>query len=279
MDRDPTLDLSSAAMNASERLQATWSGSGDRVVLLSHGFGSDQTAWDPIRPALDAHYRVLSYNLAGCGDDGARSYDPEVHGSLFGYADDLLALLAEQACQRVSYVGHSVSGMIGMIAATARPELFERLVLLQPSPRYLNDAATGYVGGFEQDDLNTLYNAMATNYQSWAAGFVPMVMGVDDQHALARFSATLFKIRPDIARHILRMIFQTDHRGVAPRVRTPTYFLHSRKDAAVPVEVAQWLHEQTTGSVSEILELEGHLPHLTQPEAVAAAVLRHLQAA
>lgn len=249
------------------------------MVLLSHGFGSDQTAWDPIRPALDAHYRALSYNLAGCGDDGARSYDPEVHGSLFGYADDLLALLAEQACQRVSYVGHSVSGMIGMIAATARPELFERLVLLQPSPRYLNDAATGYVGGFEQDDLNTLYNAMATNYQSWAAGFVPMVMGVDDQHALARFSATLFKIRPDIARHILRMIFQTDHRGVAPRVRTPTYFLHSRKDAAVPVEVAQWLHEQTTGSVSEILELEGHLPHLTQPEAVAAAVLRHLQAA
>ena len=104
------------------------------MVLLSHGFGSDQTAWDPIRPALDAHYRVLSYNLAGCGDDGARSYDPEVHGSLFGYADDLLALLAEQACQRVSYVGHSVSGMIGMIAATARPELFERLVLLQPSP-------------------------------------------------------------------------------------------------------------------------------------------------
>lgn len=265
-------------MTASERLQATWSGAGDRVVVLSHGFGSDQTAWSHIRPALDAHFRVLSYNLAGCGDDGARSYQPEVHASLFGYADDLLALLDEQQVQPVSYVGHSVSGMIGMLAASARPELFERLVLLQPSPRYLNDAATGYVGGFEQGDLDGLYTAMATNYQSWAAGFVPMVMGVDDAHVLARFSETLFKIRPDIARHILRMIFQSDHRNVVPRLTTPTHFIHSRKDVAVPLDVAQWLHAQLPDSVSEILELEGHLPHLTQPDVVAAAVLRHLSA-
>lgn len=248
------------------------------MVLLSHGFGSDQSAWNHIRPALDAHFRVLSYNLAGCGDEGARSYNPQVHSSLFGYADDLLALISEQQLQQVSYVGHSVSGMIGMIAAAARPELFERLVLLQPSPRYLNDAATGYRGGFEQSDLDGLYAAMATNYQSWAAGFVPMVMGVDDQHVLARFSETLFKIRPDIARHILRMIFQSDHRDVISRVTMPTHFIHSRKDVAVPVEVAQWLHAHLPGSVSEILELEGHLPHLTQPEAVATAVLRHLSA-
>lgn len=265
-------------MTITKHLQATWSGAGDRVVLLSHGFGSDQTSWDYIRPALEAHFRVLSYNLAGCGDDGARSYDPEVHGTLFGYADDLLALITEQQVPQVSYVGHSVSGMIGMIAATYRPELFERLVLLQPSPRYLNDAASGYVGGFEQGDLDALYAAMATNYQSWAAGFVPMVMGVDDQHVLARFSATLFKMRPDIARHILRMIFQSDHRSIVPRVTTPTHFIHSRKDVAVPVEVAHWLHAQTPGSVAEILELEGHLPHLTQPELVATALLRHLRA-
>ncbi|PIF26655.1 sigma-B regulation protein RsbQ [Acidovorax sp. 56] len=265
-------------MTISQRLQATWSGNGERVLALSHGFGSDQTAWNQIRPALDAGFRVLSYNLAGCGDEGASSYKPEVHGSLFGYADELLALLDEQGLQKVSYVGHSVSGMIGMIAASARPELFERLVLLQPSPCYLNDAVTGYVGGFQQGDLDALYAAMATNYQSWAAGFVPMVMGVDDAHVLARFSETLFKIRPDIARHILRMIFQSDHRDLVPRVITPTHFLHSRKDAAVPVDVAQWLHAQIPGSVLEILELEGHLPHLTQPAVVANAVLRHLAA-
>lgn len=263
-------------MTISERLHATWSGNGNRVVVLSHGFGSDKGAWDHIRPALDAHFRVLSYNLAGCGDGGAHSYNPEAHGTLFGYADDLLALLAEQQLLAVNYVGHSVSGMIGMIAATARPEVFERLVLLQPSPRYLNDAATGYVGGFDQGDLDGLYTAMATNYQSWVAGFAPMVMGVDEARVLTRFSETLFKIRPDIARHILRMIFQSDHRSVVSRVAVPTHFIHSRKDVAVPIEVAQWLHAQLPSSMSEILELEGHLPHLTQPDAVTAAVLRHL---
>lgn len=263
-------------MTATERLHATWSGIGDRVVLLSHGFGSDQGAWNHIRPALDAHFRVLSYDLAGCGDDGASSYHPDVHSTLFGYADDLLALIAEQQLQAVRYVGHSVSGMVGMIASTVRPDAFERLVLLQASPRYLNDPTTGYVGGFEQADLDDLYSAMATNYQSWAAGFVPMVMGVDDTHVLARFSETLFKIRPDIARHILRTIFQSDHRMIVPRVPVPTHFLHSREDVAVPDAVARWLHAQLPGSMSEMLEIEGHMPHLTQPDQVGAAVLRHL---
>lgn len=260
----------------SDRLQPTWSGAGDRVVLLGHGFGSDQSAWKYIRPALDARFRVLSYNLAGCGDDGARSFKPEVHYSLFGYADDLLRLLDEQAVERVFYVGHSVSGMIGMIAASGRPALFERLVLLQPSPRYLNDPVAGYMGGFEQADLDGLYAAMATNYQSWAAGFIPMVMGVAEEHVLARFSETLFKMRPDIARLILRTIFQSDHRDVVARVEVPTHFIHSRKDVAVPVDVAQWLHANLKGSTSEMLELEGHLPHLTQPALVEAALLRHL---
>ena len=263
-------------MRIANRLRATWSGVGSRVVVLSHRFGLDQTSWDDLRPALDARFRVLSYNLAGCGDDGSISYHRDVHASLFGYADDLLALLDEERAQAVTYVGHSVSGMIGMIAAVARPEFFERLILLQPSPRYLNDPDAGYVGGFEQSDLNALYVAMATNYQTWAAGFVPMVMAADDQHVLSRFSETLFKIRPDIARHILKMIFQSDHRAVVPRVPVPTHFIHSRKDMAVPLDVAQWLHAQLPGSTSEVLELEGHMPHLTQPDVVRDALMRLL---
>lgn len=263
-------------MTVSGRLKATWSGTGSHVVVLSHGFGLDQTSWDYLRNTLDEHYRVISYNLPGCGDDGARSYNHKVHSSLFGYADDLLALLQEEDLRAVSYIGHSVSGMIGMIAAVARPEHFSRLILLQPSPRYLNDPSTGYVGGFEQTDLDALYEAMATNYQSWAAGFVPMVVGVDDSHILARFSEALFKIRPDIARLILKMIFQTDHRNVVPRVKIPTHFIHSRKDVAVPVNVAQWLHAQLPGSTSDILELEGHTPHISRPEVTLNTLLRYL---
>lgn len=263
-------------MSIANRLKATWSGDGSHVVVLSHGFGLDQTSWADLRPALDVQFRVLSYNLAGCGDEGASSYHHDVHNSLFGYADDLLALLDEAQAQKVSYVGHSVSGMIGMIAAVARPDCFERLILLQPSPRYLNDPDTGYVGGFEQGDLDALYEAMATNYQTWAAGFIPMVMGVQDQHVLSRFSQTLFKIRPDIASHILKMIFQADHRGIVPRVPVPTHFIHSRKDVAVPVEVARWLPAHLPGSTSETLDLEGHMPHLTQPLIVLDALMRQL---
>lgn len=263
-------------MRVTQRLKATWSGVGSHVVVLSHGFGLDQTSWSDLRPTLDARFRVLSYNLAGCGDDGASSYHRDMHNSLFGYADDLLALLDDAQVQKVSYVGHSVSGMIGMIAAVARPDCFQRLILLQPSPRYLNDPDAGYVGGFEQGDLDALYEAMAMNYQTWAAGFVPMVMGVDDQHVLSRFSETLFKIRPDIARHILRMIFQSDHRVIVPRVSVPTHFIHSRKDVAVPLDVARWLHAHLPGSTSETLELEGHMPHLTQPVVVLDALMRHL---
>lgn len=263
-------------MSIANRLKATWSGDGSHVVVLSHGFGLDQTSWADLRPALDVQFRVLSYNLAGCGDEGASSYHHDVHNSLFGYADDLLTLLDEAQVQKVSYVGHSVSGMIGMIAAVARPDCFERLILLQPSPRYLNDPDTGYVGGFEQGDLDALYEAMATNYQTWAAGFIPMVMGVQDQHVLSRFSQTLFKIRPDIASHILKMIFQADHRGIVPRVPVPTHFIHSRKDVAVPVEVARWLPAHLPGSTSETLDLEGHMPHLTQPLIVLEALMRQL---
>ena len=267
---------SEVIMSIAERLKATWSGVGTHVVVLSHGFGLDQTSWADLRLALDARFRVLSYNLAGCGDDGVSSYHPDVHNSLFGYADDLLALLDETQAHKVSYVGHSVSGMIGLIAAVARPDCFRRLILLQPSPRYLNDPGTGYVGGFEQSDLDMLYEAMATNYQTWAAGFVPMVMGVNDQHLLSQFSETLFKIRPDIAGRILKMIFQSDHRAIVPRISVPTHLIHSRTDVAVPMEVARWLHARLPGSTSETLELAGHMPHLTQPLVVLDAVMRHL---
>lgn len=263
-------------MSVARRLKLTKSGSGPHTVVLGHGFGLDQTTWDDLRPALNSRFTVLSYNLAGCGDDGASSYHRDIHGSLFGFADDLLALLDEEGLTAVSYVGHSVSGMIGMISAVARPECFERLVLLQPSPRYLNDSGAGYFGGFEQSDLDALYEAMATNYQSWAAGFVPMVMGVDDTHVLRKFSDALFKMRPDIARLILKMIFQTDHRAVVPRVTVPTHLIHSRQDVAVPVEVAHWLHSNLLGSTLEILELEGHTPHLSQPDIVLDALLRYL---
>jgi sigma-B regulation protein RsbQ len=238
--------------------------------VLSHGFGTDQSAWEPLRPWLDAHFRVASFDLAGCGPEGEASYDPRRHGSLYGYADDLITILDELQIRECIYVGHSASGMIGAAAATARPDLFRQLVMIGASPRYLNDE--GYVGGFEQEDLNGVYGAMAANYQAWVAGFAPAVVGVGDDEAVADFSRTLFQMRPDIALSTLRTIFQSDLREVASRLERPAILLQTRKDMAVPGAVARWLHSHIDRSSLDIIDAEGHLPHMTAPDAIRQAL-------
>jgi sigma-B regulation protein RsbQ len=254
-----------------ERLNGTLTGAGDAVVVLSHGFGTDQTAWGAIRPWLDQRFRVVSFDLAGAGPGGEASYDFRRHDTLFGFADDLLEVLAELDVERCVYVSHSVSGMIGAAAAVARPEAFATLVMIGASPRYLNEP--GYRGGFDQPDLDQLYDGMAANFQAWGAGFAPAVVGVPDNEAVHEFCRTLFLIRPDIALATSRTIFQSDMRAIAERLERPTHFLQTARDLAVPPEVAAWLHRHVDGSTLDILDAQGHLPHMTAP----AEVLRLLE--
>ena len=253
------------------QLNGTITGSGDDVVVLSHGFGTDQTAWAAIRPWLDERFRVVSFDLAGAGAGGEASYDFRRHDTLFGFADDLLDVLAELDVERCTYISHSVSGMIGAAAAVARPEAFARLVLIGASPRYLNEP--GYRGGFDQSDLDQLYDGMAANFQAWGAGFAPAVVGVPDNEAVDEFCRTLFLIRPDIALATCRTIFQSDMRTIADRLERPTHLLQTANDLAVPAEVAGWLHRHVDGSTLDIMDARGHLPHMTAP----AEVIRHLE--
>ncbi len=239
--------------------------------MLSHGFGTDQTAWEAIRPWLDQRFRVISFDLAGAGPSGEASYDFRRHDTLLGFADDLLDVLDELEVERCTYVGHSVSGMIGVAAAVARPEAFAKLVLIGASPRYLNEP--GYRGGFDQSDLDQLHDGMAANFQAWGAGFAPAVVGVPDNAAVHEFCRTLFLIRPDIALATSRTIFQSDMRAIAERLERPTHLLQTANDLAVPQEVAAWLHRHIDGSTLDIMEAWGHLPHMTAP----AEVIRHLQ--
>jgi sigma-B regulation protein RsbQ len=158
-------------------------GEGKEILVLAHGYGTDQTAWSRILPWAREHFRVILFDLAGVGPNGSASYDEARHASLHGYADDLIAILSDAAVQRCTYLGHSVSGMVGLLAAITRPDLFERMVFIAASPRYLNDPTAGYVGGFEQTDVDALYAAMAINFGAWAAGFAPAVVGVPDHPA------------------------------------------------------------------------------------------------
>lgn len=260
-----------------ETLHGRITGNGTRTVVLSHGFGTDQSAWDALRPALDAHFRVVSYNLAGAGPNGEASYDHRRHSSLYGFADDLVAILDELGIDSCIYIGHSVSGMIGAAAAAVRPEPFRRLILIGASPRYLDEP--GYEGGFTREGLEALHAGMAANFQAWGAGFAPAVVGVPGHKAVDEFCRTLFQMRPDIALAISRTIFQSDMREIATRLERPTHIVQASRDVAVPMFVAQWLHRHIDGSTLDAIEAEGHLPHMTAPDEVLRVIERRLDLA
>lgn len=257
-----------------ETLRGRRAGTGNPVLVLSHGFGTDQDAWTSLRPWFEARFDIVSFDLAGCGPMGAESYDFERHGSMFGYADDLVELMDELGLQRCTYVGHSMSCMIGAAAASARPDLFERMVMIGASPRYLNDA--DYVGGFEQENLDQLFESMAANYQAWVAGFAPIVVGVDDREAIADFSRTLFQMRPDIALNTSRTIFESDMRQAVLRVTTPVHLIQTSADIAVPIQVGEWLAGAIPNASLDIIDAAGHLPHMTAPAEVIRILERHL---
>lgn len=185
---------------------------------------------------------------------------------MFGYADDLVGLMEELDLRDCIYVGHSMGCMIGAAAAVARPDLFKRLVMIAPSPRYLNDG--DYVGGFVQEDLDELFDCMAANYQAWVAGFAPMVVGVDDDQAIADFARTLFGMRPDIALNTSRTIFASDMREIVSQLSTPVHLIQTSQDIAVPAAVAEWLARSIEKATLDIIEASGHLPHITAPSAV-----------
>jgi len=221
-----------------------------------------------------ADHRVLLFDLPGAGPLLPVDFDPKNYRSLSAFADDLLALLDEIGLRKATYVGHSVSGMIGVLAAIEDPERFDRMILLNASPRYLDDV--GYRGGFSRPDLEGLFEAMASNYQSWVAGFAPIAIGGDVPGAVEDFSAGLLAMRPDVALRIARTIFESDVRHLLPLLRVPTVLIHAHGDVAVPEEVAHYMKAHIPQSNLDWIEAKGHLPHLSAPVEVAATLRGHL---
>lgn len=256
------------------RHKAKLIGTGAKLVVFSHGLGNDQRAWERVINRLSEDICALVFDLPGAGPLLPADFDAEDYNSVADYADDLLALLDELQVHDCTYVGHSVSGMIGILAAIEDPARFERLILLNSSPRYLN--TEGYVGGFDAEELDALFSAMSANYQAWVAGFAPMAIGVDVPQAIVDFSAGLLAMRPDITAKIARMIFTSDLRHLLPLVSVPTLLIHAREDMAVPAAVGQYLHDNIAGSRLEWIDTPGHLPHLTTPDAVAAVLRANL---
>ncbi|KAJ6419790.1 hypothetical protein OIU84_029833 [Salix udensis] len=252
-------------------------GSGEQVIVLAHGFGTDQSVWKHLIPHVVDEYKVILYDNMGAGTTNPDYFDFNRYSTLEGYAYDLLAILEELKVESCILVAHSVSSVIGAIASISRPELFSKIVMLSASPRYLNDA--DYFGGFEQEDLDQLFEAMQSNYKAWCSGFAPLAVGGDmDSVAVQEFSRTLFNMRPDIALSVAQTIFQSDMRSILHMVKVPCHILQSMKDLAVPVVVSEYLHQNLGGeSIVEVMSSDGHLPQLSSPDIVIPVLLKHIR--
>lgn len=245
------------------------------TMVFAHGFGTDQTAWQKVSSAFTDDYRIVLYDNVGAGNADPSAFSPNKYDTLHSYANDLLDICKELQVEDAIMVGHSVSGMISTLAAIKSPEHFSKMVLVGASPRYLND--TNYIGGFTQEALNGLYDAMANNYYAWISGFAPAAMANADRPQLAEsFAQTLSSIRPDIAQSVARVIFQSDHRTDLPKLHVDTLLLQTKQDIAVPMYVAQYLNANIKNSKLKVVEAEGHFPHISAPDEIITAIKEYI---
>jgi sigma-B regulation protein RsbQ len=258
-------------------VQVTGAADGPPLVL-AHGFGCDQGMWRHVTPAFEGTHRVVLFDHVGAGQSDLSAYDPQRYSRLQAYAEDVVELIESLALPPVVFVGHSVSAMIGVLAAADRPELFVRLVLVGPSPRYLDDE--DYRGGFSQSEIDELLETMDDNYLGWAQHIAPVIMGTPEQPALgAELTRSFCRTDPAIARQFARTTFLSDNRSDLARVGTPSLVVQCRQDVIAPEEVGTYVHEHLAGSRLVVLRATGHCPNLSAPDELVAAMRSYLAAA
>jgi sigma-B regulation protein RsbQ len=251
------------------------SGRGTRPMLFAHGFGCDQSMWRFVTPAFEKEYRIVLFDYVGSGRSDLGAYDAERYATLDGYAADVLDVVHALDLHDVIFVGHSVSGMVGVLAANREPERFERLVLVGPSPRYVNDPP--YVGGFERADLEGLLDTMEKNYIGWANFLAPAIMQNADRPELGReLEASFCSTDPVIARRFAEATFFSDNRADVRDVRVPSLIMQCSDDIIAPAAVGEYLHREMPGSTLRQLRATGHCPHMSHPEETIAAIRDYL---
>lgn len=245
-------------------------------MVFVHGFGCDQHMWRLVAPQFKADYRVVLLDLVGAGKSDLAAYHPTRYSSLSAHAEDLLAVLHELDLYNVVLVGHSVGATIAMLAAIQEPARIAQLILVAPSPRFLNDA--GYTGGFEPADIEELLEAMNNNYLGWSGAITPVIMGHPDRPELAtELNNSFCSTDPTIARHFARVTFLADNRADLALVRTPSLILQCANDTLAPQAVGTFLHQKLADSQLVVLDTSGHCPHLSAPHATTAAMQHFLR--
>ena len=246
------------------------------VLVLAHGFGCDQGMWDLVLPRLAERHHVVTFDHVGAGRSDLSAYDPARHGSLLGYAEDLVELLDALDLHDVVLVGHSVSAMIAAIAYPLRPERFLATVMVGPSPRYVDDGA--YRGGFSEDEVLGLLDTLQANYLGWSSAMAPVIMGGDRPELAQRLERSFCRTDPQIAAQFARVTFLSDSRADLPRVEVPSLVLQCRDDSIASEEVGRYVAQQLPRGTYRLLDAVGHCPHVSAPEETAEAVLAYVEA-
>ncbi|RKH48395.1 alpha/beta fold hydrolase [Corallococcus sicarius] len=252
-------------------------GQGGQAMVFSHGFGCDQNMWRFVAPEFERDYRTVLFDHVGAGGSDITAYDRTKYGTLAGYAQDVLEICRELRLERVVFVGHSVSAMVGVVAAIQEPERFDRLVLVGPSPCYIDDE--GYVGGFSRQDIEQLLESLDDNYLGWSSTMAPVIMGNPDRAELgAELTNSFCRTDPEIAKHFAHVTFLSDHRADLPKVQTPSLVLQCSNDVIASEAVGEYVCRHLPGAELVLLKATGHCPNLSAPEETVAAMKAYLSA-
>lgn len=247
------------------------SGSGERPMMLAHGFGCDQNMWRLVVPAFEKDFKIVLFDHVGAGGSDLSAYSLEKYSSLDGYADDVIAIARELGLTDIVFVGHSVSSMIGVLADVKAPGLFEALVMVGPSPRYIDDGA--YVGGFSAAQIEELLTFLDSNHMGWSHAMAPTIMGNANRPELGEELANSFcRTDPEIAKHFARVTFTSDNRADLAKVSARSLILQCSDDVIAPLNVGNFLHRTLPRSELVVMQATGHCPNLSAPEETIAAI-------
>lgn len=251
-------------------------GKGEKPLIFLHGFGCDQTMWRSVLSDFEAGHKIILYDQMGAGDSDTSAYDEKKYSSLNGYALDLIEVIEGLGLRNAYFVGHSVSAMIGVLAAIQRPDLFTDLILIGPSPCYLNDG--DYLGGFPREAIEGLLDNADKDYLGWARAMAPVIMARSDRPEFGvELTNSFCRTNPNIARHFARVLFLSDNREDLHLLKTPALILQCSQDIIAPEFVGRYLNEHLAKSTYYQLRAVGHCPHVSEPEETARAMKSYLE--
>jgi sigma-B regulation protein RsbQ len=246
-------------------------GHGDRAMVFAHGFGCDQNMWRFVAPAFEPDFKIVLFDHVGAGGSDLFAYSRDRYASLEGYADDLVEIGETLDLKNAVFVGHSVSAMIGILAASKAPDMFSQLVLVGPSPRYVNDG--DYVGGFTAAQIEELLDFLDSNHMGWSQAMAPMIMGNADRPEFGDELANSFcRTDPEIAKHFARTTFMSDNRADLGKVKTRSLILQCSDDIIAPTCVGEYVHKHLPNSELVVMRATGHCPNLSAPDETIAAI-------